>query len=81
MNFTGVTREVYDCLLQQAGKLGLPAPTAPSGTVSSHGVEVDYLWDEGSATLALTVTEAPEWLPCAMVESRVREAIQGCGAA
>ncbi len=79
MSFSGVSREVYDCLMQQAASMGLPTPQGPSGRVAFMSVEAEYRWDEGEGTLAITVTRSPEWLDCGMVESRVRQAIRGCG--
>lgn len=77
MNFNGITREVYDCLVKQAGSMGFPAPQSPSGRVAYHSVEAD----EGQGTLEITITRAPDWLDCAMVENRVRQAMRACGAA
>jgi len=75
MTFAGVTRPVYDCLMKQASGMGLPAPRSPSGRVAYHSVEADYDWSESAAVLTITLTRAPEWLQCAMVETRVRQAI------
>jgi hypothetical protein len=80
MSFSGVTREVYDCLVRQAASMGFPAPQGASGRVAYHSVEAEYRWDEDEATLEITITRSPGWLDCAMVESRVRQAMRGCGA-
>ena len=80
MSFSGVTREVYDCLVKQAASMGFPAPQGPSGRVAYHSVEAEYRWEEGEATLEITITRSPDWLDCSMVESRVRQAMRGCGA-
>lgn len=81
MSFSGVTREVYDCLAEQAASMGFPAPQGASGRVAFLSVEAEYRWEEGKATLAITITRSPDWLDCSMVESRVRQAVRGCGAA
>jgi hypothetical protein len=81
MSFNGITREVYDCLVKQAGTMGFPAPQSPSGRVAYHSVEADYRWEESEGTLEITITRAPDWLDCSMVESRVRQAMRACGAA
>ena len=81
MSFSGVTREVYDCLIQQAASMGFPAPKGASGLVAYHNVEAEYRWDEEAGTLVITVTRAPAHLNCATVEASVRQAIRGCGGA
>jgi hypothetical protein len=81
MSFSGVTREVYDCLIQQARSMGFPAPKGPSGIVAYHNVEAEYRWDEDAGTLAITITRAPAHIGCASVESSLRQAIRGCGGA
>jgi hypothetical protein len=81
MGFSGVTREVYDCLVQQAASMGFPAPKGASGRVAYHNVEAEYRWDEEAGTLVITVTRAPAHLGCATVEAGVRQAIRGCGGA
>jgi hypothetical protein len=81
MSFSGVTREVYDCLVQQAASMGFPAPKGASGRVAYHNLEAEYRWDEEAGTLVITVTRAPAHLGCATVEAGVRQAIRGCGGA
>ena len=81
MSFSGVTREVYDCLIRQATSLGFPAPKGASGLVAYHNVEAEYRWDEEAGTLEITITRAPAHLNCAMIESSARQAIRGCGGA
>lgn len=81
MSFSGVTREAYDCLVKQAASMGLPAPRGASGRVAYHRVEAEYRWDEGEAMLEIIITRSPGWLDRSMVESRVRQAMRGCGAA
>lgn len=81
MSFSGVTREVYDCLMRQAASMGFPTPQGPQGRVAYHSIEAEYRWDESEATLEITVSRSPEWLDCGMVEARVRQTIGGCGGA
>lgn len=81
MSFSGVTREVFECLGREAASMGFPVPQGASGRVAYHSVEAEYRWGEGEATLEITVTRSPGWLDCAAVESRVRQAMRGCGAA
>ncbi len=79
MSFSGVTREVFDCVVKRATSMGLPALKGPSGRVAYHNVEVEYRWDEASGTLEITITRSPAHLDCAMIESSARQAIRGCG--
>lgn len=81
MSFSGVTREVFECLGREAASMGFPVPKGASGRVAYHSVEAEYRWEEGEATLEIIITRSPGWLECSMVESRVRQAMRGCGAA
>jgi hypothetical protein len=81
MSFSGVTREVFDCLARQAASMGFPAPKGASGMVAHHNVEAEYRWDEAVGTLEITITRSPAHLHCATIESSARQAIRGCGGA
>jgi hypothetical protein len=79
MHFTGVTRPVYDRLVQRAARMGLPAPSGPRGRVAFHNVEAEYAWNEGTGALEIAITRSPEWLSCAQVDTTVRSAIRDAG--
>lgn len=81
MSFSGVTREVYDCLIQQAKSMGFPAPKGASGLVAYHNVEAEYHWDEEAGTLEITVTRSPAHFNCATIDATARQVIRGCGGA
>lgn len=80
MSFSGVTGEVYDCLIQKAASMGFPAKGA-SGRVAYHNVEAEYRWDREAGTLEVTIARSPAHLSCETLESSLRQAIRGCGAA
>src|SRR4028118_2006536 len=63
MSFSGVTREVYDCLIQQATTMGFPAPKGASGGVAYHNVEAEHRWGDEAARRALTPRAPPLGFP------------------
>jgi hypothetical protein len=79
ITLTGVTRAVYDCLLQRAKSLGLPVPGDTSGSVAYADAGAEFDWNEGAATLTVTITRKPGWVTCEMVESQLRQAARACG--
>lgn len=79
ITLTGVTRAVYDCLLQRARSLGLPVPTETGGSIAYADSQADFAWNEGAATLTITITRKPGWIRCEMVESQLRQAARACG--
>ena len=80
ITLTGVTREVWTCLKQRAGGMGVSVPDGDRGTIRHSDADADYAWDEGAATLAVTITRSPSWIGCNAIESRIRQAATGCGA-
>lgn len=76
ITLTGVTRAVYDCLQKRARSFGLPVPTESSGSVSYADAGADFDWNEGAATLTVTITRKPGWIKCEMVETQLREAVR-----
>lgn len=79
MTFGGVTAEVWECLKAEARRQGLPVPTDHSGFASAHGAEADFRWDSGRSVLTITVTKKPDWIDCAQIDRRLRDAVRVCG--
>ncbi|HET7234789.1 MAG TPA: hypothetical protein VFJ16_32545 [Longimicrobium sp.] len=74
----GVTPQVWECLKAQARRFGLPVPENGSGTVTAQGASAEYRWDEDTGTLEITFAELPQWVDCASVAVRLREAVRSC---
>jgi hypothetical protein len=77
---SGVTRPVWECIQQRASSLGIRIPPGDSGTLHPPEAEVEYAWDEAGESLSITLTRKPGWISCELIESRVRQAVAGCGA-
>lgn len=80
MTFHDVDRRVWDCLRQAArARIGIDLADQPSGTASGLGATVEWSWDEGAATLTLTVRQKPDWIDCAAIDGNFRQAVRACG--
>jgi hypothetical protein len=80
ITLSGVTPPVWECIRKRASSLGVTVPPGDSGTINALEAVVEYAWDEAAASLSLTVVRRPGWIPCELIESRVRQAASGCGA-
>lgn len=80
MTITGVTRDVWDCLLQRASGMGITVPPGERGSIRHPDADADYAWEEDTGMLTVTVTRRPAWIGCDRAEARICEAVRGCGA-
>ena len=65
--YDGVTRAAFEKLRAGLEKRNIPLPPGDSGTISSSGLTGSFRFDEGAATLELTVEKYPLLLPKKMV--------------
>ncbi|HWK89768.1 MAG TPA: hypothetical protein VNP72_07225 [Longimicrobium sp.] len=79
MRFSGITREVWECLRQRARGMKVTVPDEDAGTISHPDAAAEYEWSEAEGTLSVTLTRKPVWVPCDAVERRLREAVRTCG--
>jgi hypothetical protein len=58
-------------------KMGMQMPPAPEGVVMhiEFGVEAQYRFSEGDATLWVQVSKKPFFVPCGMIYSRMDQAV------
>lgn len=54
----------------------VPLPNGDSGTIESNGVKGSFAYDEPAQTLTLTISEAPFFIPRAMIWSTIERALQ-----
>jgi hypothetical protein len=71
ISLQGVTAEKYATLLATAHGQGLNL-TGVTGTTQFQGMDFTWNYDEGSATLTIQCTNKPIFIPCSMIESRIR---------
>jgi len=70
----GLSPEKYDSLLKTAQAQGLNL-TGPSGSTSYQGIDVTWEYDEANQALTIHCTAKPFFVPCSMIESKIREAV------
>jgi hypothetical protein len=75
--FTGITAAVLACLQAKGAEAGVPI-SGNSGTATTMGVTIRWNYDPTSETLVIEATDAPFYVPCSMVHSRVNELINDC---
>jgi hypothetical protein len=51
-------------------------PQSDNGTIESHGVKGSFNYDETAQTLTLSISEAPFFVPRAMIWSTIERALQ-----
>ena len=72
-----VSREHYQLFLQRGAQMGLPSLAAQgdSGKAQQSGVTVQWNYLAEQQVLVVRCTEAPALLPCAMIDTRIREVL------
>lgn len=69
-----ITPEKYAALLMQAQSQGLNL-MGESGSTSYQGMDFSWSYDSAAQTLTIQCTEKPIFVPCGMIESRIRSLI------
>jgi hypothetical protein len=72
--FEAMTAEKYAALLQTAQSQGL-AISGLSGSTSYQGMSFTWSYDSVAESLTLQCTEKPMFIPCSMIESRIRSVV------
>lgn len=74
--YPNVTREQVD-RLRSAIAAYLPLPEGDSGSIESHGMKGSFAYNEPAQTLTLSISEAPFFVPRAMIWSTIERALEG----
>ena len=71
---TGVTPEKYQTLLATAKAQGLDL-SGETGSTSYQGLDFTWTYDAAGESLTIQCTGKPIFVPCSMIESRIRALI------
>ncbi|WP_263355757.1 hypothetical protein [Acidicapsa ligni] len=74
MTFEGISAAQYAILLQTAQSQGLNL-TGESGSTSYQGMDFTWNYDQANQTLAIQCTGKPIFIPCSMIEAKVRSVV------
>jgi len=69
-----ITAEKYQSLLATAKAQGLDL-TGETGSTTFQGMDFTWAYDPAAQSLAIQCTNKPIFLPCSMIESRIRSLI------
>ena len=67
----GISPEKYSTLIATALAQGL-AIAGPTGSTSYQGMSFTWAYEEAAETLTLQCTEKPFFVPCSIIESKIR---------
>ena len=75
--FSGVTSEHLAMFLEKGQELGLPGlgGAGHTGQATHMGVTIRWAYDPSAKTLAVQCTESPMLLPCALINSKIQQAV------
>jgi hypothetical protein len=68
---TGITPEKYQSLVATAKAQGLDL-TGETGSTTFQGMNFTWTYDAAGECLTIQCTEKPIFVPCSMIESRIR---------
>ena len=74
MSFDGLTPEKYETLLKTAQAQGLNI-TGTTGNTTYQGLDFTWNYDQAAESLTIHCTEKPFFVPCSMIESKIRDVI------
>jgi len=75
MIFEGLTPERYESLVKTVQGQGL-AIIGASGYSSYQGMDFTWSYDEAGGKLTIQCTNKPFFIPCSMIEERIRAAVK-----
>jgi hypothetical protein len=75
MTFSDLTPEKYAALAETAKARGLDI-SAPAGETTYQGFEFTWNYDAAAQALTLQCTAKPFFVPCSMIEQKIRELIR-----
>jgi hypothetical protein len=73
--FTNISRAQVE-KLRSALAAYVTLPKSDSGSIESHGVKGSYAYNETAQTLTLSISEAPFFVPRAMIWSTIERALR-----
>jgi hypothetical protein len=73
--FSNISRAQVD-KLRSAISAYVTLPESDSGSIESHGMKGSYAYNETAQTLTLSISEAPLFVPRAMIWSTIERALQ-----
>ena len=71
ITLTEITPDKYQSLLATAKAQGLDL-TGTDGSTTYQGMDFTWLYDASCASLTIQCTGKPIFIPCTMIESRIR---------
>ena len=71
MTFEGLSAEKYASLLETAQAQGLKL-SGDAGATSYQGMDFSWAYDAAVGTLKIHCTEKPFFVPCNMIEQKIR---------
>ena len=74
ITLTEITPDKYQSLLATAKAQGLDL-TGTDGSTTYQGMDFTWHYDAAAQTLTVQCTDKPIFIPCAMIESRIRSLI------
>ncbi len=74
MTFSNISEEKYETLLATAQSQGLQL-TGYSGATAYQGMSFTWNYDLSSQSLTLLCTEKPFFVPCSVIEGKIRSLI------
>ena len=75
--FQDIGLTTMTCLAAKGATAGMPM-NGNIGQATTMGVTVKWEYDEASSTLIVECTDAPFFVPCATVNGRIKDLIEGC---
>ena len=73
--FTGITPAIKAFLESKGAAAGLPI-SGDTGSATTMGVTIQWNYDPTAETLTITCTDAPFFVPCHTVHSKVTELVE-----
>ena len=70
----GIHPQKYAGLIATASAQGLVI-SGPFGSTSYQGIDFKWAYDEVAQTLTLECTKKPIFIPCSMIEQRIRSLV------
>lgn len=78
--FTNVSQTQFDRLAEKAKTAGIMID-GQTGQASANGVTVRWNFDEATQTLEIQCTDSPFFLPCHIIDAKLREIVESCAVA
>ena len=72
--YSNISRAQVDTLRSAIGAY-VPLPSGDSGTIDSQGVKGSFAYDEPAQTLTLIITDAPFFVPRAMIWNTIERTL------